>query len=160
MDTATAIRRLQLHARYAEEDVGQLTDLLGTLLDELDDDERRAVLRHAYWRMPEVPTAALVAVGGGAGPLRRAVGRGPVIGTCAACGRVLRALVRDDVDLVASGPCTGCRTRRSRPTADRARPGFTWEFGGQPQPWRPTPLPRAAAGRRRWAEDYPDARPA
>jgi hypothetical protein len=157
VDSATAIRRLQLHASYVDDDVGELTAVLRDLLAQLDEDDARALLRHAYWRMPDVPTDALRRAGGGDDLLRRAAGRGPVVGSCPRCGRVVRARSRDDVDLPPSRPCAECRVQAppARPGARRA--GFGWEFTAPPEPWRPRPVARLTEGVRRWADDYPDA---
>lgn len=156
MDTATAIRRLELHTRYVDDDVGGVALVLTDLLAALGEDERRAVLRHAYWRMPDVPTSALQAVGGGEEALRCTVGRGPVVGSCPRCTRVIRARSRDDVDVPASTPCAECRAGPTRARPGRLRrPGFTWEFDAAPRPWRPTSVTQVVAGERRWAEHYP-----
>ncbi len=161
MDTAIAIRRLHLQAAFLDADTPDVTRLLRELLAQLEPLEQRALVRHAYWRMPEVPTGALRQAVDGDGPLRDLAGRGPVVGTCERCDRVLRALSRDDVDREGPGRCAACRTR---PASDGGlpgpvapvQPGFGWEFEERPVPWRPVPVRSAAAGVRRWAEHYPE----
>ncbi|WP_370326136.1 hypothetical protein [Euzebya sp.] len=155
MDLTRAIRGLHLHLAHTAADDADTAALIRRSLDGLDVVEQRAVIRHAYWRMPEVPTTALRMAVGSDDALRALAGRGPVVGSCRRCGRVLRARTRDAVDLDPPRRCAECRTPGPSGRLDR-RPGFGWEF--QPvATWRPADVPPAAlAARRRWAEQYPD----
>lgn len=160
MDVTRAIRRIHLHSAHCDEDSAQLAQEIAELLAGLPPVDRRAVVRHAYWRMPDVPTTALrLAVGGGSA-LRALAGRGPVIGGCIRCGRVLRARDRDLLDEEVPRTCAGCATDAedgaggSAPSRPRTLAGFGWEFQTTPQPWRPRADPLTATARH-WAEHYP-----
>ncbi|CAN5140254.1 hypothetical protein BH23ACT9_BH23ACT9_26460 [soil metagenome] len=160
MDVTTAIRRLQLRTVLDDGDAEDLGEDIRHLLQQLPPTERRAVVRHAYWRMPGVPTRALQQALGGDAALRDMAGRGPVIGACP-CGRVVRARDRDDVDEGAASRCAACAGTASG-AADAVAPraaaagGFGWEFQDAPVPWRPISDPTRSEPRR-WAEHYPDA---
>ena len=132
--------------------------LVRELLGQRGPVEQRALVRHAYWRMPEVPTEALWHALEGEERLRDLAGRGPVTGSCERCHRVVRARSRADVDGDTSGPCTACRVEGPRVTRSQGPTGtgFGWEFEERPAPWHPLPVRRATAGVRRWAEDYPE----
>jgi hypothetical protein len=156
MDIARAIRRLQLHAAYVDDQPPELAELLRGLLQDLDPLEQRALLRHAYWRMPEVSTAALRLAAGGDDLLLAMAGRGPVTGSCRSCGRIVRARDRDDDD-GGEDHCAGCQPTRvtPRPAGGAAAPD--WEFTATPTPWQPSSIRLAAGARRVWAEHYPRA---
>lgn len=161
MDVTTVIRRLHLQTAHGE-DEGAVAADLAAMLGGLDEAGRAAVVRHAYWRMPDVPTAVLrdavggAAVGGAAvegdARLRSLAGRGPVTGSCRRCTRVLRAGDRDAVDADPPPLCASCAAVPVIP-ADRRRRTAAWEFVDAPIPWA-ADVPPSAAGPRAWAERY------
>lgn len=161
MDVTRAIRRIHLRSAHCEEDSAQLAAEIAELLECLPSVDRRAVIRHAYWRMPHVPTTALQMAVGGSTALRALAGRGPVIGGCVRCGRVIRAHDRDLLDEEAPSTCGGCGVAAHPPAGDaelvqpRTPAAFGWEFQATPQPWRPQ-ADAITAHERRWAEHYPD----
>lgn len=160
MDLPSALRHVRLTCRSSADEKAARA-ALRELLEPLDDELRAAVLRHAYWHEVEVPTAALAAVAGGHGALRAVAGRGPVIGSCRACGRAIRAVDRDSVSGDEGlGECQDCTAETAPARSVVAEPAPPWEFEPLPSPWRARPLPRMVAGRRQWAEDYPQRRPA
>lgn len=156
MDHTRAIRRIHLVAAEGAIDDEDLAADIGDALAGLCADDVVAVVRHAYWCMPQVPTAALQRVAGGDGPLRAMAGRGPVTGTCRGCGCAVRARTREAVDADPPTRCARCQVSAPR-TADRpAGPaGFGWEFQEVPDA---SPSAHRGIERRprRWAEEYPD----
>lgn len=155
MDVTTAIRRLQLHATYTDDDDDGLAVLLVTMLDRLGAVEGRAVIRHAYWRMPDIATSVLRQAVGGDRHLRELAGRGPVIATCSDCGRGIRASDRDAIES-AGTCCPVCRGRGPGAANETTPAAFGWEFERPPQPWRaPHVRSPLVTQSRRWAEDYP-----
>lgn len=156
MDVTRAIRRLQLHVTYADDDTGGLAAVISGIIDVLEPIEARAVIRHAYWRMPEVPSDALSQAVGGPPRLQQLAGRGPVIGCCLRCGRGIRAYDRDTTDLVGNEECATCTASGSRRPGRITSTEFEWEFERPPQPWQLQEVCQPIVGRsRRWAEDYP-----
>ncbi|MGI9018979.1 MAG: hypothetical protein ACR2HR_18070 [Euzebya sp.] len=162
MDFVTALRRLHLHAMYTEGDSQDTAQLLAEIMEHLDPEEQRSVIRHAYWRMPEVSTMALHLAVGSEQQLRHLAGRGPITGTCPHCGQVARARSRDALDSgdpTPCGQCTGSTGHTAPPggaAGDTSAAGFVWEFQDPPQPWRSHVIPRATVRRKRtWAEHYP-----
>ncbi len=163
MDATTAIRRIQILAGDAAADHDDLAADISDLLGRIGAEDQRVVVRHAYWCMTEVPTQALVLAVGGTGPLRSLAGRGPVTGSCQACGRAVRALTRDAVDEDPPTRCSSCQVA-ARGTAGRDTDAgssrratavpFGWEFQGAPHAAAPATVPVDAP--RRWAEHYPD----
>ncbi|MEE8603514.1 hypothetical protein [Euzebya tangerina] len=157
MNVAQALRRLHLQARH-EPDEATLLALLVDLLSQLDPQECRAVIRHSYWRLPEIPTGILEEATGGADALLAAAGRGPIEGECSRCGQPLRALTRDQHPPPVCRPCTAVPStdqgRRREPVV-RAPP-TAWEYEPPPVPHRSSEVTVLLADRRRWAEDYPD----
>jgi hypothetical protein len=169
MDVCTVIRRLQLHSAHGDGDPDEVAAALAEMLTTLDEDSRRAVVRHAYWRMPDVPTGALQRALGDDMTLRALAGRGPAVGTCRRCGRVVRARDRDGADELgdAAQVCTTCATVPPAVGGSRRSPhrATAWEFEGTPSvsalrdgSGDPAGAPTDGVGSvamRRWAEHYP-----
>lgn len=154
MDVTTILRRLQMHLTH-DDDEEALAQIIADALAVLGETESRAVIRHAYWWLPGVPTATLRRVVGSDARLRRMAGRGPVIGACRECGRVMRARGRDVLDAEVPARCAECRSH-SPDHAPAGGAGFGWEFEVTPLPWQPADgLPAGVGLTRDWAEHYP-----
>ncbi len=158
MHVPDRIQRLCRRARAGGWASERLGAALRGALAPLDEVERAAALRHTYWHGWDVPTDVLADLAGGAAALRAVAGRGPVVGCCRDCGRVVRAAHRDEVG-AADRPvrCPTCHTRPAgRRTAPRhpPRPPTSWELEAPPRPHAVRPAADLAAGRRLWGEDY------
>lgn len=160
MDHTHAIRHIHLVASDHDIDPLALAADIADVLAGLPAEDRAAVVRHAYWCMPQVPTDSLRRAVGGIEPLRALAGRGPVTGTCRSCGRAVRARTRDAVDDDPPTHCPSCLVAASSivepsPSRRDVVAPFGWEFQDVPQPWQPQ---RQAVDERarRWAEHYPD----
>lgn len=156
MDVSTVIRRLHLQAVHGEDDDALAADV-AALLTGLDEVVLAAVVRHAYWRMADVPTHVLRHAVGGDEVLRALAGRGPVTGACRRCTRALRAGDRDAVDADPPALCAACEAAPAA-IADRAGRTAAWEFVAAPAPWIPRgPSAGPSEGPSAWAERYPRA---